>query len=200
VLQVNYRGSGGYGEDFMRAGYREWGGKMQDDVTDATKWAIAQGIAAADKVCIFGTGYGGYAAIMGTVREPKLYRCAAAYDGLFDLELLLGHDDPLVTPAARAYLDLVLGNDVKALRKRSPVANADKIETPILILAGGDPKRIEYQHANRLETALKDAGKPVDTALVQFREGAYKRLLEFLSEHLRSQEHAERTGDSQAAR
>ena len=199
VLQVNYRGSGGYGDDFLRAGYREWGGKMQDDVTDATKWAIAQGIAAADKVCIFGTGYGGYAAVMGTVREPKLYRCAAAYDGLFDLELLVGRDDPQITPPARAYLDRVLGSDAKALRKRSPIANVDQIETPILIIAGGDPAQIEYQHANRLETALKDAGKPVDTAAVRYREDAYKRLLDFLSRHLRTEASAKQGGAALAA-
>ena len=127
VLQVNYRGSGGYGEDFMRAGYREWGGKMQDDLTDATRWAIASGIAAPDGICIFGTGYGGYAALMGVVREPELYQCAAAYDGLYDLELALARDDPKVTIAGRAYLDEIFGRDEQALRARSPVANVDRI-------------------------------------------------------------------------
>lgn len=87
VLQVNYRGSGGYGEDFEVAGHLEYGKKMQDDVTDATRWAIQEGYAQADKICIFGASYGAYAAMMGAVREPGLYRCAVGYSGLYDLSL-----------------------------------------------------------------------------------------------------------------
>jgi dipeptidyl aminopeptidase/acylaminoacyl peptidase len=184
VLQVNHRGSGGYGEDFERAGYREWGGKMQDDLSDATRWAIAQGIADKDKICIFGTGYGGYAAVMAAVREPGLYQCAAAYDGLFDLEQVLALDDPSVTPTAREYLAETLGTDVNALRARSPVNNVAKIETPLLVMAAG--MRDQYVHAGLLEAAMKSAGKPIDTALLDRRVEVYERLLEFLSKYLRA--------------
>src|SRR5699024_2497259 len=84
-LQVNYRGSGGRGEDFMRAGWQEWGGEMQNDVTDATRWAIEEGIADPDRICIYGGSYGGYAALMGVIREPELYQCAVGYVGVYDL-------------------------------------------------------------------------------------------------------------------
>src|SRR6185503_1759481 len=76
VLQLNFRGSGGYGNALIQAGTKAWGGAMQDDVTDATRWAIEKGHADKDRICIFGASYGGYAALMGAAREPDLYRCA----------------------------------------------------------------------------------------------------------------------------
>ena len=85
VLQVNYRGSGGFGRSFVLAGYGQWGGKMQDDVSDATRWAIEQGIADPQRICIYGASYGGYAALMGVAREPSLYRCAVGYVGVYDM-------------------------------------------------------------------------------------------------------------------
>lgn len=93
VLQVNYRGSGGYGLDFLEAGYGEWGALMQDDLTDATRWAIDQGVTEADSICIYGASYGGYAALMGAVREPDLYRCAIGHAGVYDLELMFEAGD-----------------------------------------------------------------------------------------------------------
>lgn len=85
VLQVNFRGSGNYGRAFLQAGAREFGGTMQDDVTDATRWLVSQGIADGRRVCIYGASYGGYAALMGAAREPDLYRCAVGYVGIYDL-------------------------------------------------------------------------------------------------------------------
>jgi dipeptidyl aminopeptidase/acylaminoacyl peptidase len=79
VLRVNYRGSGGYGKTFEQAGWMQWGRAMQDDVTDATRWAIEQGVADAHRICLYGSSYGGYAALMGAIREPTLYRCVAGY-------------------------------------------------------------------------------------------------------------------------
>jgi dipeptidyl aminopeptidase/acylaminoacyl peptidase len=199
VLQVNYRGSGGYGESFMRAGFREWGAKMQDDVTDATRWAISRGIASRDAICIFGTGYGGYAALMGVVRERGLYRCAAAYDGLYDLSLVLARGDTKMPPATRQYLDDILGLDEPTLQARSPVHSVDKIDAPLLIMAAGNPSQVEYRHAGLMEAALKSAGKPVETALIEEREEVYKRLLEFLSRHLRARSRAPEAGSVKAA-
>ncbi len=87
VLQVNFRGSSGYGRAFTQAGAREWGGKMQDDVTDATHWAVEQGIADPSRICIYGASYGAYAALEGAAKEPSLYKCAAGYVGVYDLPL-----------------------------------------------------------------------------------------------------------------
>jgi dipeptidyl aminopeptidase/acylaminoacyl peptidase len=93
VLQVNYRGSGGYGFAFEKAGWRQWGGKMQDDVTDATRWAIARGIADPHRICIDGGSYGGYAALEGAVSVPDLYKCAIGYVGVYDLRLMYTRGD-----------------------------------------------------------------------------------------------------------
>ena len=83
VLQVNFRGSGGYGDDFMQSGFRKWGQEMQDDVTDATKWAIKQGIADPDRICLYGGSYGGYATLQGVVKEPELYKCGVGIAGVY---------------------------------------------------------------------------------------------------------------------
>jgi dipeptidyl aminopeptidase/acylaminoacyl peptidase len=184
VLQVNYRGSGGYGDVFMRAGYREWGGRMQNDLTDATMWAITQGIAQNDNICIFGKAYGGYAAMMGLVREPTLYRCGVGYDGLYDLGLVLAPNDPTVTPAARAYLDEVLGNDPKEVLGRSPLYYTERIQSPILLLTN-DQTPLEIEHARRMWTTLNQAGKEAESAMAGSPEVAYTRVLEFLARHLR---------------
>ncbi|MGY6554994.1 MAG: prolyl oligopeptidase family serine peptidase [Wenzhouxiangella sp.] len=85
TLQVNFRGSGNRGDDFVRKGWRQWGQAMQDDVTDATRWAIEQGIADPDRICIMGASYGGYATLMGMIREPELYRCGIGFIGVYDL-------------------------------------------------------------------------------------------------------------------
>ena len=88
VLQVNFRGSTGYGLDHETAGYRQWGLAMQDDLTDATRWAIGERIADPARICIYGASYGGYAALMGVAKEPDLYRCAVGYVGVYDLSLI----------------------------------------------------------------------------------------------------------------
>ena len=93
VLQINFRGSAGYGMDFETAGYRQWGAGMQDDVTDATRWAIEQKVTEPNRICIFGGSYGAFAALMGAAREPDLYRCAVGYAGIYDLELMLSSAD-----------------------------------------------------------------------------------------------------------
>ncbi|MCW8869593.1 MAG: prolyl oligopeptidase family serine peptidase, partial [Proteobacteria bacterium] len=93
VLQINYRGSGGFGEQFMKSGYKKWGVEMQDDITDATRWAIDEGLADPDKICIYGASYGGYAVLSGITREPDLYQCAFAFVGVYDLSLMFESGD-----------------------------------------------------------------------------------------------------------
>jgi dipeptidyl aminopeptidase/acylaminoacyl peptidase len=110
VLQVNFRGSDGYGHAFARAGFGEWGGKMQDDVTDATRWAITQGIADAKRICIYGASYGGYAALEGAVKEPDLYQCAIGNSGVYDLRLMHSRGDIHESEHGEAYLMDALGN------------------------------------------------------------------------------------------
>jgi len=196
VLQVNFRGSGGYGVDFESAGYRQWGAKMQDDVTDATRWAVTNGVAQDDRICVYGASYGGYAALMGAVREPKLYRCAVGYAGVYDLELMFTAGDIPDSKLGRSYLDKVLGNNQSELRERSPVHNASRIEVPILLVHGKEDGRADYQHAKRMKAALEGSQKSLEWVALsgeehgaydeETRREVYEKLLAFLDRHLSS--------------
>ncbi|WP_394005183.1 alpha/beta hydrolase family protein [Luteimonas sp. WGS1318] len=193
VLQVNFRGSGNYGRAFRQAGAREWGGTMQDDLTDATRWAVAQGHADAERICIYGASYGGYAALMGVAREPDLYRCAVGYVGVYDLPLMRTQDRRGGT-SARTWLDEWVGNDTAQLSARSPTRLADRIQAPVLLVAGGEDEIAPVEHTRRMERALRAAGVPVETLYVaneghgfykpENRRAFYTKLLGFLSGHL----------------
>lgn len=158
VLQVNFRGSGGYGASFESAGYREWGARMQDDVTDATKWAIAQGAADPKRICIYGASYGGYAALNGAVREPDLYRCAIGYVGVYNLQLMFSRGDIQQSLYGENYLKTVLGEDATVLAQRSPVNYVDKIKAKVMIVAAGMDKRVPPVHSQDLRIALEKKG------------------------------------------
>ena len=157
VLQVNYRGSGGYGEAFEQAGFREWGGKMQDDVTDATRWAIAQGVADPKRICIFGASYGGYAALEGAVKEPELYRCAIGYVGVYDLRLMYTRGDIPQSTYGDNYLKRVLGEDESVLWDRSPIAHLDRLKAKVMLIVGGADKRVPPVQGESLRSALNKA-------------------------------------------
>ncbi len=157
VLQVNFRGSGDYGYDFMHAGFREWGGKMQDDVTDATRWAIAQGIADPKRLCIFGASYGGYAALEDAVKEPDLYRCAIGYVGVYDLRLMYTRGDIPQSMFGESYLKMVLGEDQAVLWDRSPIAHLDRLKAKVMLVVGGEDWRVPPIQGERLHAALDKA-------------------------------------------
>jgi dipeptidyl aminopeptidase/acylaminoacyl peptidase len=204
VLELNFRGSGGYGYEFEHAGYREWGAKMQDDLTDATHWAIDQSVTTADNICIYGASYGGYAALMGVAREPTLYRCAAGYVGVYHLSMMFEQGDTHETQIGRNYLEEVLGTDEASLRARSPVTLADRIEAPVLLIHGKVDWRADFKHAKRMRQALEDAGKHVEW-LAFAKEGhgifdednrkeAYEALLAFFGKYLH-----QTSSDQQAA-
>lgn len=142
VLQLNFRGSGGYGSDFLEAGYRQWGTRMQDDLTDATRWAVQQGYADPKRLCIYGASYGGYAALEGVVREPDLYRCAIGYVGVYDLALMYKDGDIPKSLFGRHFLRMVLGTDSADMLKRSPVGGADRIKAALMLVAGGRDQRV----------------------------------------------------------
>jgi dipeptidyl aminopeptidase/acylaminoacyl peptidase len=193
VLQVNYRGSSGYGRQFAAAGNGEWGARMQDDVTDATRWAISQGLALEGRACILGQGYGGYAALTGVVRETKLYRCAIGVGGYYDLELLAADSD--LSFAERRFVQQGLGSDPEVLRARSPVHNAQRIEVPVLMIHGDQDSVAGYEHAQKMRLALRKHGKPVDLMTLkgenhdlydeQTRRQVYERVVGFLATQLR---------------
>ncbi len=194
VLQVNFRGSGGYGRAFVEAGYKQWGRAMQDDLTDATRWAIDQGIADARRICLFGASYGGYASLMGAAKEPGLYACAAGDVGVYDLEVWSRRVDFQRMRWGKNYLQEAVGTE--GLAEVSPVQLADRIRVPVFLAAGENDRRAPVQQTELMEAALKRAGVPVQS--VYFRgEGHgyysqdnkrkfYGELLAFLEQHIGS--------------
>jgi dipeptidyl aminopeptidase/acylaminoacyl peptidase len=193
VLQVNFRGSDDRGRWFSQAGARQWGGTMQDDVTDATRWAIGQGIADASRICIYGSSYGAYAALEGAAKEPGLYKCAAGYVGVYDLPMMFSEGDTRELASGRTYLHDWIG-EPSQLGAVSPVNQADRIKVPVFLAAGREDERAPVGHTERMESALKRAGVPVETLYYdgeghgfykpEHRREFYARLLAFLSRSL----------------
>jgi dipeptidyl aminopeptidase/acylaminoacyl peptidase len=162
VLQVNYRGSGGYGTAFEEAGYRQWGGKMQDDLTDATHWAINQGIADPKRICIYGASYGGYAALEGVEKEPDLYRCAVGYAGVYDLVKDHNKAGYIFGQTLQAFMHIVLGDDETQLKQFSPYLHVDKIKANLFLAHGGADHTVDPSHADELRDALDKINKPYE--------------------------------------
>jgi dipeptidyl aminopeptidase/acylaminoacyl peptidase len=158
VLQVNYRGSGGYGHDFIKAGWKQWGGAMQDDVTDATRWAIAQGIADKNRICIYGGSYGGYAALEGAVKQPDLYRCAIGYVGVYNLRLMYTRGDIPQNLYGEDYLKRVLGTDMTVLAQHSPIYQLDNLKARVMLIVGGRDTRVPPVQGEELHAALLKRG------------------------------------------
>ncbi|MEM7762885.1 MAG: S9 family peptidase [Pseudomonadota bacterium] len=194
VVQPNYRGSGGFGYEFERSGYRKWGREMQDDVTDVTKWAFEQGISDPNKTCIYGGSYGGYATLAGITREPDLYACAFAFVGVYDLPMMKVRGDIPDRESGRTFLDQALGVDKADLEDRSPANHVDKIITPLYIAHGKADKRVPVQQYYNLKKKLDAAGVPYEELLVE-KEGHgfyrienrvlyYRELLDFLERHI----------------
>ncbi len=170
VLQPQFRGSAGYSTAFEHAGLQEWGLKMQDDVTDATKWLIDQNYADAQHVCIAGWGYGGYSALMGAIKEPKLYRCSIAIAPVTDLHLVLHNLEFYKFAGVNIPR---IENDL--IRETSPSEHADKIEAPILLIHGRKDYNVPPKHSDEMEAALKDAGKVVEAVYFKDEDHYFRR-------------------------
>ncbi len=194
VLQVNFRGSGNHGREHLRAGYRQWGGAMQDDLADATRWAIGQGIADAKRICIYGASYGAYAALMGAAKDPDLYQCAVGYIGVYDLALMYQKGDIRDSRTGTNFLRETLGGDAAQHAKASPTRLAAQIKAPVFLAAGGIDDRAPIQHSEMMRDALTKAGNKPEW-LVYPDEGHgfdrdehnveyYTRLLAFLDRHI----------------
>jgi len=158
VFQPQFRGSSGFGTAFQEAGYQQWGGRMQDDVTDGTRWLISQKLADPARIAIVGSGYGGYSALMGAVREPDLYKAVAAYGPITDLSHLLQRMRHF------AYNDInrpKIKNEQQDADDISPVEHAAEIKAPVLLVHGQKDIIVPYDHSQDMESALKKAGKTV---------------------------------------
>lgn len=189
VLQPNFRGSDGYGRAFERAGYQQWGLKMQDDVTDGTKWLIDQGIADPKRICIVGGSYGGYAALMGVVKEPDLYACAISLNGVMNI--------PRHMASANNFIGGALGTshiNQEGRREVSPEFHAKSILAPVLLIAAKDDRNVDYRQSKGMAKALKRAKKKYkyvemksgDHGLTteKSRERFLSEMEDFLAEHI----------------
>ena len=162
VLQVNYRGSSGRGEDFQEAGYLKWGTRIQQDLIDGVKWAIAEKYADPQRICVYGGSFGGYSAMMTTIRAPGLFKCAVGYAGVYDLKMMYKKGDVRESKLGRSYLNTVIGKDDADLDANSPDKLADKIDVPVLLIHGEDDKRAPFAQAKAMRAALDAAHKPYE--------------------------------------
>jgi len=196
-LQVNFRASSGFGKKFLHAGNAEWGtGKMQDDLTDAVKWAVSKGYADPKKVCIFGGSYGGYATLAGLAFTPEIYSCGVDVVGPSNLKTLLESIPPYWAPLKKQFI-LRMGpveSDEALNKKISPLFHAEKIRVPLIIAQGAHDPRVNISESDRMAQALRDRKIPV-TYVVYTDEGHgfarpenrldfYGRVDEFLAKNL----------------
>lgn len=203
VVEPEFRGSDGYGQAHLRAGWKQWGQAMQDDIADALRWATTQGHGDASRACIAGASYGGYATLMGLVRHPELYRCGIASMAVTDLMRFVEGSwwwrDDIADEGRRYDLPAMVGDaktDADMLRLHSPVLQAARIKAPVLLVHGLLDKRVPVVHARDMRKALQAAGNEPEW-LVFDEEGhgwrrlenqqTYARRVEdFLARHLKS--------------
>ncbi len=167
TMQVNYRGSGGYGKSFEDAGHKKWGREMQHDLTDAVKWAIAQGHADANRVCIYGASYGGYATMAGMTFTPELYKCGVNYVGVTDIPLLFS-SMPKYWEPQKDVMKFQIGDpetEKQLLFDASPLNFVQNIKAPIFIVQGGKDPRVVRKHAEYLKSAMDKQDKPYEWLL-----------------------------------
>lgn len=164
VLQMNFRGSSGYGSKWFFDAHQDWGGLTYADITDGTQWAIKQGIADPKRVCVVGWSFGGYAALLSAVRNGELYRCSASIAGVSDLQ------DLLTTAryfSNRAFVREQIGTTKEKLREDSPVRHADKINIPVFLIHGDRDIQVNVEHSRQMASALKSAGKQHQMILIK---------------------------------
>jgi len=196
ILQINYRGSTGYGRKFFESGFKQWGLAMQDDITDGVNWLISEEIADAKRIAIYGSSYGGYATLSGITKTPELYQAAIDYVGVSNLFTFLETSPPYWKP----YLEMMhemMGHpekDKEQLIATSPHLNADKIITPLFIAQGANDPRVKKSESDQIVKALKKRGIYVEY-MVKDNEGHgfrneenrfdfYRAMERFLNEHI----------------
>jgi dipeptidyl aminopeptidase/acylaminoacyl peptidase len=192
VLQVNFRGSTGYGREWYDAGLRNWGTVMVDDITASTKWAIEEGIADPARICIAGWSYGGYAALMSAVREPDLYRCVVSIAGVSDLRALASETRRFHGGRYRA--DHSIGSDSDELKAGSPLLGAERIKAPVLLVHGDNDIQVLVDHSRRMARALESKDKEYELAVIrdgnhslsryEWREQLLRKLEGFLGREM----------------
>lgn len=163
VLQINFRGSKGYGKEFWIAGFKKWGSDIQEDITAGVKWLIREGIADKDRIAIYGTGFGGYSALYGMCFHPELYRCGASQSGFVNLFTYIKAVPPYFKPMLQMYYEMV-GNperEIDYFRSVSPVFHTDKIRAPVLVSQYIKDPRVNVNETNQFVKELKSRKIPI---------------------------------------
>lgn len=199
VLKVNYRGSGGSGKHFEKAGNQQWGRKIEDDIEEAVHAVMRDEPVDRDRVCIYGASYGGYSALMSMIRDPALYKCAASYAGVTDLPLLYDTTEVQFDKQVKDDLAEIIGDpttDAAQLRAVSPVYLVDKIKRPVFLAQGGRDPRVDEEQAYRLKLVMQAMKKPLEFQYYPYEihgfrytddeTDFYLRLLDFLSRNIAS--------------
>jgi len=161
VLQVNFRGSTGYGKEYVNAGDRQWAGAMHTDLLDAKEWAVKKGVADAAKVCIMGGSYGGYATLAGVTFSPEAFACGVDIVGPSNLNTLLKTIPPYWTTLLSTFHKR-MGDSEEVLKAQSPLFKADQIKAPLLIGQGANDPRVNKAESDQIVAAMRKNGKPVE--------------------------------------
>lgn len=199
VMQVNYRGSGGFGKDFEDMAYGEWANGIMNDIIDATRWVVEQGYADEDRICIYGGSFGGYSALMAPVQAPGLYKCAFGYVGMYDAQIQLSESDTSESEDGRRYLLRAFGDTRAEQDAMSPITYAEQIDLPVYLAAGARDPRCPPEHTEAMYEALAEAGNTPEGMIIQSGEmhGFYKEennlrlyteMLEFFDRHIGDKE------------
>jgi dipeptidyl aminopeptidase/acylaminoacyl peptidase len=171
VLQVNYRGSSGYGRAFLEASVRQHAGRMHDDLIDAVRWAVAEGVADPERVAIAGASYGGYATLVGMTFTPETFACGIDTVGMSNLVTMLEAVPPYWRPFMafmhKHYGDPGNPEDRQRLEAQSPLFRADKLARPLLVIHGANDVRVKQRESDQMVAALRAAGKPVQYLVIE---------------------------------
>ena len=200
VLEPEFRGSDGYGRRHVRASFKQWGLKMQDDVTDATRWAIAQKLAGSQRICLAGASYGGYSTLMGLIREPELYRCGVAWAAVTDINLKYDITWSDLPEAWKQYgMPAMIGDRVKdaeQLEQTSPLKQAHRLKAPLLLAFGASDLRVPLDHGTKFRDAVRKTNSNVEWVVYngeghgffkpENRYDFYERMEKFLATHLQT--------------
>jgi dipeptidyl aminopeptidase/acylaminoacyl peptidase len=197
VLQMNFRGSTGYGRKFWEASFRQWGRTMQDDITDGVKWLVKEGIADSTRIAIYGASYGGYATLSGITKTPELYACAVDYVGVANMFTFMNTIPPYWEPYRKMMYEMIGDpkKDSVFLAEVSPVFHVDKIKCPVLVAQGANDPRVNKAESDQIVEQLRKKGVEVEY-MVKDNEGHgfynqenqfdfYRTMEGFFEKHLR---------------
>ncbi len=195
VLQVNYRGSGGYGKAFRDAGHGQWGQGIQNDIIDATQWAIKNGYADDERICIYGGSFGGYSSLMAPIRAPGLFKCTFGYVGVYDIDMMFKKGDIPENEPGQRFLRRTHGTDTKTWAENSPARRAAEVKIPVYLAAGARDVRTPPEQTELMNKALIAAGNSPEGMLIQSGEmhgfydvanrvNLYTTMLDFFARHI----------------